>query len=83
MESKAKMLKNERQFYLQKYICRLLPFFWSGIACPSDYVWYCLPFGLRLVLPALRITDSDYPFGIFKLLNERQFYLQKYTSLKR
>ena len=60
-------------FYLRLLITSLVSF-GRCVACPSTYgfrlpLWYML----AIVLPVLRLTASDYPFGIFKRLLKLAF----------
>ena len=56
---------------LQTSVYRCLSFFSIGhcVVCPSSLYgfWLLLWYLLVIVLSVLRFTDSDYPFGIFKL----------------
>jgi hypothetical protein len=47
------------------FVCSSVFFFWS-LFC----LFFCL-FLLVIVLSVLRYTNSDYPFGIFKLFKQR------------
>jgi hypothetical protein len=47
------------------------------------YISLFVFFLLTIVLSVLRYTDSDYPFGIFKLFFEQQPHFVKYKRIKQ